>query len=122
MARNSRLSIETLRGPESPTIELQGDDPLTIGRGSDNDLVLSAGATVSRKHATLTRSESLDGEIWKICDSGSRHGTFLNGIKLEKWHGVRIHAGDMITIEPFTFRSEERRVGKECRSRWSPYH
>ena len=22
----------------------------------------------------------------------------------------------------FLFRSEERRVGKECRSRWSPYH
>ena len=22
----------------------------------------------------------------------------------------------------FRFRSEERRVGKECRSRWSPYH
>ena len=25
-------------------------------------------------------------------------------------------AGDAVT------RSEERRVGKECRSRWSPYH
>src|SRR5256885_2930769 len=24
--------------------------------------------------------------------------------------------------EDYTFRSEERRVGKECRSRWSPYH
>ena len=24
--------------------------------------------------------------------------------------------------EPFDERSEERRVGKECRSRWSPYH
>src|SRR2546429_6016709 len=24
--------------------------------------------------------------------------------------------------EPFDPRSEERRVGKECRSRWSPYH
>ena len=23
---------------------------------------------------------------------------------------------------PFELRSEERRVGKECRSRWSPYH
>src|SRR5687767_15624652 len=23
---------------------------------------------------------------------------------------------------PFFLRSEERRVGKECRSRWSPYH
>src|SRR2546426_2259471 len=33
-----------------------------------------------------------------------------------------------IMLEPFKFlkgettRSEERRVGKECRSRWSPYH
>src|SRR2546422_910108 len=25
-------------------------------------------------------------------------------------------------IEYITKRSEERRVGKECRSRWSPYH
>src|SRR3712207_1029258 len=24
--------------------------------------------------------------------------------------------------QPFRVRSEERRVGKECRSRWSPYH
>ena len=24
--------------------------------------------------------------------------------------------------EQIDFRSEERRVGKECRSRWSPYH
>ena len=23
---------------------------------------------------------------------------------------------------PYQLRSEERRVGKECRSRWSPYH
>ena len=26
------------------------------------------------------------------------------------------------TLLLFTTRSEERRVGKECRSRWSPYH
>ena len=25
-------------------------------------------------------------------------------------------------IDVHTHRSEERRVGKECRSRWSPYH
>ena len=25
-------------------------------------------------------------------------------------------------IRDITTRSEERRVGKECRSRWSPYH
>ena len=28
--------------------------------------------------------------------------------------------GDLINFYPR--RSEERRVGKECRSRWSPYH
>ena len=27
-----------------------------------------------------------------------------------------------LIIGPYTTRSEERRVGKECRSRWSPYH
>ena len=27
-----------------------------------------------------------------------------------------------ITITSAATRSEERRVGKECRSRWSPYH
>ena len=28
----------------------------------------------------------------------------------------------MALVLPTTYRSEERRVGKECRSRWSPYH
>ena len=29
---------------------------------------------------------------------------------------------EVAAIYPITPRSEERRVGKECRSRWSPYH
>ena len=33
---------------------------------------------------------------------------------------VKSGAADYILIE--AERSEERRVGKECRSRWSPYH
>src|SRR2546425_10658287 len=28
----------------------------------------------------------------------------------------------LLLAVPFGLRSEERRVGKECRSRWSPYH
>ena len=27
-----------------------------------------------------------------------------------------------MTVGQTVYRSEERRVGKECRSRWSPYH
>ena len=30
--------------------------------------------------------------------------------------------GTLLDIDHGTYRSEERRVGKECRSRWSPYH
>ena len=28
----------------------------------------------------------------------------------------------LFDVKHATVRSEERRVGKECRSRWSPYH
>src|SRR5256885_9111361 len=31
-------------------------------------------------------------------------------------------SGISIGIDDMVIRSEERRVGKECRSRWSPYH
>ena len=31
-------------------------------------------------------------------------------------------AGLILIALIFVLRSEERRVGKECRSRWSPYH
>ena len=30
--------------------------------------------------------------------------------------------GIVFSLEAASSRSEERRVGKECRSRWSPYH
>ena len=31
-------------------------------------------------------------------------------------------SANRITMKDILTRSEERRVGKECRSRWSPYH
>ena len=38
-------------------------------------------------------------------------------------NGEQIQSPMFITAtDPVTSRSEERRVGKECRSRWSPYH
>src|SRR5256886_3321159 len=44
-----------------------------------------------------------------------------------RYVGVGEKAGDLLRFDPKEFvdsliRSEERRVGKECRSRWSPYH
>ena len=33
-----------------------------------------------------------------------------------------LHVGHFMALCLMKRRSEERRVGKECRSRWSPYH
>ena len=33
-----------------------------------------------------------------------------------------LYAAGMSVDTVLFYRSEERRVGKECRSRWSPYH
>src|SRR3712207_9452956 len=35
---------------------------------------------------------------------------------------VTLAFGEIIRLVLINWRSEERRVGKECRSRWSPYH
>src|ERR1041385_4281616 len=39
-------------------------------------------------------------------------------------HAIRcnICRGHMISTNSYICRTEERRLGKECRSRWSPYH
>ena len=45
--------------------------------------------------------------------------TCLKGFKLEK---LVVEPKTAQPVKPDEERSEERRVGKECRSRWSPYH
>ena len=45
----------------------------------------------------------------------------------QKWQDPNLASWTMYQIDGdkdihFMKRSEERRVGKECRSRWSPYH
>src|SRR5260370_9315562 len=41
---------------------------------------------------------------------------------LEGVHGEGLFLEPKNRVIGFVIRSEERRVGKECRSRWSPYH
>ena len=49
--------------------------------------------------------------------------------RLPELEGVNFRGGILMWVpeifqidDPAAHRSEERRVGKECRSRWSPYH
>ena len=43
------------------------------------------------------------------------------GVEIIEGHLMSDHVHMLVMIPP-KLRSEERRVGKECRSRWSPYH
>src|SRR5260370_6310667 len=60
---------------------------------------------------------------------------YVEYLKAQNPYHVVVSAGDLIGASPLVSglyhdegtietmnRSEERRVGKECRSRWSPYH
>src|SRR5256885_5692351 len=84
---------------------LQGDWSSDV---CSSDL-LARGAAVGRSDPTLS---IVDLETGKPCPAGEfdAAGRLLNGAAA---------IGELVRTGP---RSEERRVGKECRSRWSPYH
>ena len=56
-----------------------------------------------RDHDPVHEVKSEDGDYWVL----SRFEDVMNAV---------------VDFATFSSRSEERRVGKECRSRWSPYH
>ena len=77
-ARGAVPSLLYVQGAEQRTVELE-HTPFTIGRKTDKDLVI-ADSRVSRDHAQIVQE---NGEYWLI-DQGSRHGTYVNGIKRDR--------------------------------------
>src|SRR5258708_34287023 len=70
-------------------------------------------ACVGRSH----RSKSGKAKLAEVID---RTRAIL-GVPKDYRIGI-VPASDTGAVEMALWRSEERRVGKECRSRWSPYH
>src|SRR2546423_12219416 len=85
-------------------------------------------------YTTLFRSqlELHDGHIYYFFPPGSSllslpYVALLNacGVSVANADGTYNQRGETIiqaSLAALLMRSEERRVGKECRSRWSPYH
>ena len=61
-------------------------------------------------------------------DLDGSNGFAINGIAAYDASGYSVSSAGDVNGDGFddliigAYRSEERRVGKECRSRWSPYH
>ena len=51
-----------------------------------------------------------------------KEGNVISGHVVEKGTENSLPYATILIVETGQGRSEERRVGKECRSRWSPYH
>ena len=96
----------------------QGENSLTIEGLTPNIDVNSLKINVSNSVMVaasefttdyLTEKKSSD-YIKKLKDS------------IDNYNAMIARLASAIKINTSTTRSEERRVGKECRSRWSPYH
>ena len=82
-------------------------------------------ALVSLNHHDFNGVEQLtykDKEPFVISGPGEYevHGVFVKGLLTKSKYDKKDCINTVYTMK--FDRSEERRVGKECRSRWSPYH
>src|SRR2546425_13145743 len=98
--------MENLPSQRSPS--MRPVPPETEDALHGDTMVINMGPSHPSTHGVLRLVLTLDGEV----------------VKAVQPHLGYLHRGMEKIAEGMTYnqRSEERRVGKECRSRWSPYH
>src|SRR3712207_1023918 len=103
-------------------------DTLGVERAAD-DLVAHAGevlhTTAAHEHHRVLLQVVADArDVGRHLDAtGEADASDLAQRRVRLLRRRRVHAGaHTTTLRGALQRSEERRVGKECRSRWSPYH
>ena len=93
---------------------------VAIYRGitTNNSVMTLVGSVAFTISTTTCYSNNNNGEIAVKITQGN------GGYKVKLNNNAAISLAAGATTHTFTgqLRSEERRVGKECRSRWSPYH
>lgn len=95
------LRLQPVAGPVLQAVVVHaGRSSVTLGRGSAADVILEDGG-VSRRHAAV----GSHGQNWFIWDLGSRHGTSVNGVRLDQADKAPLADGDLISIGPWTFRA-----------------
>ena len=97
-------------------IDITAEEPkvLTTEAVQDSDVVITMGCGDACPFYTGKRYED-----WQLDDPAGLGLEEVRTIRNEIETRVRILIAELLGPQE---RSEERRVGKECRSRWSPYH
>jgi len=124
-------------GGVAPWVELAADKQLgvRIGRATDRLTIdyddLEAQLSDRTRVVAFALASNATGSVadaQRICrlarDAGAL--SWIDAVHYAAHEPIDVHAlgCDVLLCSPYKFcgRSEERRVGKECRSRWSPYH
>ena len=99
----------------TPTSSLENSPGISLNNIKQHIKTLASDDFEGRGPLTLGEVKTvgyLSEQYKAIGLTGAYNGDFLHPVKMA-----------MITADQnMQLRSEERRVGKECRSRWSPYH
>src|SRR5256885_14422457 len=91
--------------PYTTLFRSRSETPL-VGTGMERPVAIDSGVTVVNRRGGTVDSVDASRIVVRVNDEETTAGE----------PGV-----DIYNLTKYT-RSEERRVGKECRSRWSPYH
>src|SRR3989441_7526671 len=91
---------------------------IIISRGID----LSVASNMALSAMTMGLLWQRGVPVWSAAALGIATGTLAGGLNGWGIARVRVPAIVVNLATLAVYRSEERRVGKECRSRWSPYH
>lgn len=91
------LQLRALIGGSPRTFPLLGEE-LRIGRGTDNEIVLSD-PSVSRRHASVKK----EGEAWFVVDMGSTNGIQVNQTPVRR---APIKLGDRVRVGIFELSVE----------------
>ncbi|MCK4873786.1 MAG: SpoIIE family protein phosphatase [Phycisphaerales bacterium] len=103
--RSRTLRLDPIAGPTIDPVVPEPDTRTLLGRAAECDVCLPH-AGISRRHVAVFSR----GGQWLVTDLGSRHGTFLNGMRLHPHKPAITGHGDLLRIGPFMFRVDSAAV------------